>query len=513
MGLATGSVQAATLTWSSTLDALSMDPHATNNSFTNAFVGNVYEALVRFDDKLQIEPALATSWKLLSPTVWRFTLRQGVKFHGGETFDADDVVFSWQRTNTPGSLVKGNLSDIKEVRKVDAHTVDVETHTPLPILPNELVQLLVMDKGWSEKNRATEASDLQKQQENFANRNANGTGPFSLKSRDVDTKTVFVVNPAWWDKPKHNLTEVTFLPIKADATRTSAMISGAVDASIAVPLQDVARLQGSGSIEVKQGPELRTIFFGMDQHRDELLYSDVKGKNPFKDLRVRKALYQAIDVEAIRKAVMRGGSWPAGNLISPYLNGSPTSLNKRLLPYDPEASKKLLAEAGYPNGFTVGMQCPNDRYVYDEAICVATSAMLAKVGVKTTLMIEPTARWSVRLNTNDVSFYIVGHAGLPMADSYGLLKDVVATRTAKEGSLNAGRYSNPKFDAYLPQIAAETDTKKRNKLIEEAVAIERDDVSHIPLHQQPITWAAKKGITLPQAPDNQMRLWLVRVGK
>jgi peptide/nickel transport system substrate-binding protein len=513
LALATSAVHANTLTWSSTLDALSMDPHATNNSFTNAFVGNVYEALVRFDDKLQIEPALATSWKILSPTLWRFTLRQGVKFHNGETFDADDVVFSWQRTNTPGSLVKGNLSDLKDVRKVDAYTVDVETHAPLPILPNELVQLLIMDKGWSEKNRATEASDLQKQQENYANRNANGTGPFRLKSRDVDTKTVFTVNPDWWDKPKHNLTEVTFMPIKADATRTSAMISGAVDASIAVPLQDVARLQASGAVEVKQGPELRTIFLGMDQHRDELLYSDVKGKNPFKDLRVRKALYQAIDVEAIRKAVMRGASWPAGNLISPFLNGSPTALNKRLLPYDPEASKKLLAEAGYPNGFSVGLQCPNDRYVYDEAICVAISAMLAKVGIKTNLMIEPTPRWSVRLNTNDVSLYMVGHAGLPMADSYGLLKDVVGTRTAKEGSLNAGRYSNPKFDAYLPQIASETDQARRNKLIEEAVALERNDVSHIPLHQQPITWAAKKGIVLPQAPDNQMRLWLVRVGK
>jgi peptide/nickel transport system substrate-binding protein len=513
VGITAAAAQANTLTWSSTLDALSMDPHATNNSFTNAFVGNIYESLVRFNDKLKIEPALATSWKTLSPTVWRFTLRQNVKFHGGETFDADDVVFSWQRTNTPGSLVKGNLSDIKDVRKVDAYTVDVETRTPLPILPNELVQLLVMDQGWSEKNKATESSDLQKQQENFANRNANGTGPFRLKSRDVDTRTVFTVNPDWWDKAKHNLTEVTFLPIKADATRTSALISGTVDASIAVPLQDVARLQGSGVIEVQQGPELRTIFFGMDQHRDELLYSDVKGKNPFKDLRVRKAIYHAIDVEAIKRAVMRGASWPAGNLISPFLSGSPVALNKRLLPYDPAAAKKLLAEAGYPNGFSVGMQCPNDRYVYDEAICVAVAAMLAKVDIKANLMIEPTARWSVRLNTNDVSFYIVGHAGLPMADTYGLLKDVVATRTQKEGSLNAGRYSNPKFDALLPQIASEIDVAKRNKLIEEAVAIERNDVSHIPLHQQPITWAAKKGIALSQAPDNQMRLWLVRVGK
>jgi peptide/nickel transport system substrate-binding protein len=248
----------------------------------------------------------------------------------------------------------------------------------------------------------------------------------------------------------------------------------------------------------------------MDQFRDELLHSDVKGKNPFKDVRVRKALYQAIDIETIKRSVMRNASWPAGTLLSPYLNGSPQGLNKRLLPYDPEAAKKLLAEAGYPQGFTVGIQCPNDRYVYDEAICVALSSMLARVGIKANLMIEPTPRWSVRLNTNDVSLYMVGHAGLPMADSYGLLKDVVHTRSQKEGSLNAGRYSNPKFDALLPQIAAEIDATKRNALIEQAVALERDDVSHVPLHQQPITWAARKGVQMVQGPDNQLRLWLLR---
>jgi peptide/nickel transport system substrate-binding protein len=502
--------QAQTLTWSASLDALSMDPHSTNNSFTNAFVGNVYEGLTRFNEKLEVEPALATSWRVMSPTIWRFTLRQGVKFHGGETFDADDVVFSFQRTNTPGSLVKGNLSDIKEVRKVDAYTVDVETHAPLPILPNELVQLLVMDKGWCETHRATEASDLQKKAENFANLNANGTGPFQLKSREVDTRTVMAAHAGWWDKPRHNLKEAVFMPIKADATRTSSLISGNIDATVNVPLQDVARLKGGG-IEVLQEPELRTLFLGMDQYRDELLYSDVKGKNPFKDLRVRKAVYQAIDIETIKRTVMRNGSWPAGTLLSPSLNGSPASLNKRLLPYDPEAAKKLLADAGYPQGFAVGLQCPNDRYVYDEALCVAMSSMLARVGIKANLMIEPTPRWSVRLNTNDVSLYLVGHAGLPMVDSYGLLKDVVHTRTAKEGSLNAGRYSNAKFDALLPQIAAEIDRTKRNQLIEQAVAIERDDVSHIPLHQQPITWAARKGVQLVQSPDNQMRLWLVRI--
>jgi len=503
---------AKTLAWTAGMDAVSMDPHSSNSTFTNAFVTNVYESLVRFDDKLKIEPALAESWKMTTPMVWRFNLRRGVKFHNGEAFGADDVVFTWARVNSPGSLVRGNLSDIKEVRKVDQYTVDIETKTPFPTLLNELVQLLVMSKSWSEANNATEASDITQKKENFANRHTNGTGPFIMKSREVDIKTEFVANPNWWDKKlRHNLSDVAFMPIKSDATRTSSLLSGVVDVSVDVPVQDVQRLQAGAAINVVQGPELRTISLGMDHARDELLYSDVKGKNPFKDLRVRQAMYQAIDVEALKRAVMRGASWPAATMISPFLNGAPVSLNKRVLAYDPAAAKKLLADAGYPNGFSVGMQCPNSRLVYSEQLCLAIGTMLSRVGIKVNLMIEPIAKWIDRLNSTDLSLYIMSHAGLPMADAYAILKDVVGTHTATIGGLNAGRYSNPKFDEYLPKIASELDTAKRNQLITEAVTIERNDISHIPLHQQPVIWAAKKGIELHQSPDNQLRLWLVTV--
>ncbi len=509
IALGSSAVEAKTFTWTASADALSMDPYSTNNSFTNSFMNNIYEGLVRFNEKVEIEPALAESWTSVSPTVWRFKLRRNVKFHGGEAMTADDVVFSWQRIQTPGSISKLNLGNVKDVRKVDAFTVDVETKAPFPLLLNEMLNLTVMSKAWCEANNAKEASDLQQKKENFANRNTNGTGPFVLKSREVDIKTVLVANPAWWDKPRHNLTEVNFTPIQSDATRTSSLLSGALDATVNVPLQDVARINSSGAFTVVQGPELRTIFLGMDQARDELLYSDVKGKNPFKDIRVRKALYQAIDVEAIKRSVMRGVSWPAGMVLSPQLNGAPKSLNTRSLPFDAEAAKKLLADAGYPNGFTVGMQCPNNRYVYDEQICLAIISMFGRVGVKITPQIEPVAKWNVRLNTQDISLYMIGHAGLPMADSYALLSDVAATRTKTEGGLNAGGYSNPAFDAILPKIASELDANKRTALMAEATSIIRNDVAYIPLHQQPITWASKKGVELRQSPDNQMRLWLV----
>ena len=508
MAFGATAVQAKPFTWTASADALSMDPYSTNHSFTNAFMNNIYEGLVRFNDKIEVEPALAQSWQLLSPTVWRFKLRPGVKFHNGEAFTADDVVFSWQRVQTPGSLSKLYLGDIKEVRKVDNLTIDIETKAPFPLLLNELMNLGIMSKSWCEANNAKEASDLQQKKENFANRNTNGTGPFMLKSREVDVKTVLVANPTWWDKPRHNLTEVDFTPIQSDATRTSSLLSGALDATVSVPLQDVQRINSSGNFSVVQGPELRTIYFGMDQSRDELLYSDVKGKNPFKDIRVRKAVYQAIDVEGIKRSVMRGVSWPAGMVLAPQLNGAPKNLNTRL-PYDPEASKKLLAEAGYPNGFTVGMQCPNNRYVYDEQICLAAISMLGRVGIKITPQFEPVAKWSVRLNTQDVSLYMIGHAGLPMADSYALLSDVAATRTKTVGGLNAGGYSSPAFDAVLPKIGSELDPAKRNAFIADAVTILRNDVAYVPLHQQPITWAARKGVDLKQSPDNSLRLWLV----
>lgn len=191
---------------------------------------------------------------------------------------------------------------------------------------------------------------------------------------------------------------------------------------------------------------------------------------------------------------MRGVSWPAGMIVSPRLNSAPTQLNSRHLPYDPDAARGQLAEAGYPDGFSVAMQCPHNRYVYDEQICFAIASMLARVGVKIVLQIEPVAKWSGRLNTSEVSLYLAGHAGLPMADAYAVLAEVVATQSPTSGSLNAGRYPNPAFDAMLWRIASELDPQRRRALISEAVAIERSDISHIPLHQQPITWAARKGI-------------------
>ena len=498
-----------TLTWTFSSDIQTLDPHSSRVSFTNAFLANIYETLVRMDDKLAMEPALAASWERPSPTTWRFRLRPGVTFHNGDAFTADDVVFTWQRLNSPGAN-RGAMAAVKEVRRVDDLTVEMETREPFPILLNALLQFSVMGRKWSEANGAAAASDLNSQTENFATRHENGTGPFRLVSRQPEGPTVLEAFPAWWDKKVHNLDTVTYLPIRNAATRTASLISGGTDATVELPLQDVDRVRADPKLQVVQGPELRTIYFGMDLFRDELLYSDVKGRNPLKDHRVREALYRAIDIAAIRRSVMRDQAWPAGFMASPQLTGAPQGLNERL-PYDPEGAKRLLAEAGYPQGFAVGLTCPNDRYVNDERICQAVAAMWARAGVKVTLQSENTAVWSRRTGSNDVSIFMLGHAALPLAEVYSTLSDVIHSKTDREGALNYGRYSNPAVDRAIEQAASETDPAARAKAVHEAFRLEKADIAHIPLHQQPLTWAARRGIDLRQAPDNYLRLWLVRV--
>ncbi|MBR0661468.1 ABC transporter substrate-binding protein [Neoroseomonas oryzicola] len=502
---------AKSFTWSFSSDILTLDPHASNNTFTNAFLDNVYETLVRHNQRLELEPALATRWEVVSPTLWRFHLREGVRFHNGETFGAEDVVFSWQRLNTPGALARGVLTIIKEVRATGPLTVEIETERPFPILLNALTQMHILDAGWAAANNATAATNLQAREETGASRMANGTGPFRVRSRELDRSTVLEPFAGWWDTPQHNLTEVTFQPIRSAPTRTAALLGGQVDALVELPLQDISRIEANPTLQVVQGPELRTIYLGFDHFRDELVYSDVRGRNPLKDIRVRRAIYQAIDVETLRRSVMRNNAWIAGTMASPFLNGAPTDINTRTFPFDPDAAKRLLAEAGYPDGFSVGLACPNDRYVYDERLCIAISGMLQRVGIRIIPQFETVNLWSRRINNLDVSMFMVGHAGLPLADTFSTLSEVLRTRTATGAGLNVGRWSNAEFDALVDRIAEEGDEPTRRALIRQALLIEKREVAHVPLHQQPVVWASRRNIDLAQSPDNRLRLRYVRV--
>jgi peptide/nickel transport system substrate-binding protein len=501
--LVCGVTQAATLRVANQGDATSMDPHSLNESLQLSITGNVYEPLVGRDKKLGLEPALATKWGQTSPTVWRFDLRKGVKFHDGTALSADDVVFSFGRAAGDGSDMRGYTSSIKQVRKVDDATVEIETTAPFPILPDVISLVYIMSKKWCEDNKAEKPVDRRKGIENTASFRANGTGPYRLRERQPTTRSTFVRNAAYWGKVDGNVDEVIFTPIGNDATRVAAMLSGEIDMMEPVPLQDVERLKSNANLTVMQGPELRTIFLGMDQKRDELLSSSVKGKNPFKDKRVRQAFYQALDIETIKARVMRNAATPTGLMIAPGIKGFVPEMNKRL-PHDADAAKKLLAEAGYPNGFEVGMNCPNDRYVNDGEICQAVAANLARIGVKVNLQAESKVTYFPKILRRDTSFYLLGWTP-GTYDAHNALSNLMATPTDKgQGTFNLGSYSNAKLDELTQKIQGETDQVKRNAMIAEAFKLHADDIGHIPLHQQALAWAMKKNVSLVQLADNFM---------
>lgn len=484
-------------------DALSMDPHSLYESLQLSVTGNVYEPLVTRDKNLQLVPALATRWTQTSPTVWRFELRKGVRFHDGKPFTADDVVFSLARGAGEGSDMRSQTNDIQAVRKLDDFTVEIETKAPFPILPDQLSFFYIMNKAWCEANQAIKPVDRRKGIENAASFRANGTGPFRLRERQPNVKTSFVRNGSYWGKIEGNVVNVEYTPIGNDATRVAALLSGQVDVIEPVPVQDVARINASGKAKVLQGPELRWIFLGMDQKRDELLYSNVKGKNPFKDKRVRQAFYQAIDINGIQKTVMRGAATPAALLIGPGVNGYDASQDKRL-PHDPEAARKLLAEAGYPNGFEVGMNCPNDRYVNDGNICQAVAANLAKVGVKVNLQVETKGTYFPKVLRRDTSFYLLGWSPSTY-DAHNVLNAIMRCVDAKgSGQFNLGAYCNPKVDELTLKVQSETDKPKRDAMIKEAFKLHADDIGHLPLHQQALAWGVGSNVTLTQRADNQM---------
>ena len=499
----TSGATAATLRIASQGDALSMDPHSLAETVQFSVTNNVYEGLTERDASFKIAPALATGWKQVNPTTWRFELRKNVVWHDRTPFTADDVIFSWQRARAEGSDVKIFIAPIKEVVKVNDYTVDMVTDGPYPILPELITNWYIMSRAWCVANQATRPVDRRKGIENVASFKANGTGPLMVRERVPGVRTVFRRNAVYWRKLDSNVDEVVFNVIGNDATRVAALLSGEVDVIDPVPPQDLSRVSSSKALRVVQGPENRVIFLGMDQKREELLYSSVKGRNPFKDRRVRQAFYQAIDMESIRTNVMRGGSNNMALIVPPEVNGYATDLSKRL-PYNPEAARKLLSEAGYPSGFELTLNCPNDRYVNDVGTCQAVTANLARVGIKVKLEAESKALWFPRILRRDTSFYLLGWSASTI-DAHNALFAVAATPgTDGRGSFNLGSYSNPKVDELIDRIATTVDMGARNDSIREALRIHQEDIGHIPLHQPFLYWGVRRNVSVVQLPSARM---------
>jgi len=487
---------AKTIKWSMQGDSLTLDPHAQNEGPTTMVSRQIYEALVTRGLDMSIGPQLATEWKTTSPTTWVFTLREDVVFHDGTPMTSEDVVFSLLRAQQPTSDFKEYISTVTSVRALGNYTVQIKTKAPNPILLNQLSNIFVMSKKWATDNFAIVPQNWDAGQETFSATNAMGTGPFKITLREPNTKTVFKKNGKWWGNVEHNITQIHLLPIKNAATRVAALLSGEIDIVTDAPVQDLARIKSSAGHKVESTPQMRTIFLGMDQAADQLRTGNT-GDNPFKKKEVRQALYQAIDIEAIKKKVMRGLSEPAGIITFPGVTGYTKALDKRL-PYDVNAAKKLLADAGYPDGFEVELRCPNDRYVNDEAICTAVVGMLGKIGVKVNLFAQTKSKHFKELKDNQGDFYMLGW-GVPTLDSHYVFHYLYESGA----SWNKVNFSDAEVDAAIRVMEGEVDLDKRNAAIAKAWKIVRDNIAYLPLHHQVISWASKSNVDVPIRPNNE----------
>jgi peptide/nickel transport system substrate-binding protein len=481
------------LRWASAIAGLTFDPHAFNHQPTLAQNLQVYEPLVDYDSDHRIRPGLAAAWRLVDATTWEFELRQGVRFHDGTLLTAEDVVFSLRRGLSPESEFAAGVPSVAAVEAVGEYVVRVRTVDPDPILPENLFSILIMSKAWAGRHGAVEVAPYTDAEIAYVENHANGTGPFVLEAYEPGVRMVLVRNAEWWGlaEDQHNIDRVVFTAMADPARRVTSLLAGEIDFLHDPPFAELDRLASTPGVRLEQTMEFRTIFFGLDQGSPELRSSNVRSRNPFADVRVRQAVYRAIDIEAIRTQVMRGYAIPAGIVVQPGMNGYAAELDTRL-PYDPVAAKRLLAEAGYPGGFAVGLDCPKNRYFNDEAICRAVAAMLAEVGITVDVAIAPMREHIAKLRERRTDFYMLGW-GTQTFDSHNHF--VYLYRS--DGRYNATGYAKPHVDELIDTIGTTLVTYARDAMIEEVWRTVLTDVVVVPLHHQVMVWALRARLELP----------------
>lgn len=472
----------------------SIDPHFHNLTPNNSMMSHVFERLVETAPDNKLIPGLATSWKTVDDKTWEFKLRPNVKWHDGSPFTADDVIFTFERApnvpNSPSSFasaVKG-----KTVKKVDDLTIQISTAAPYPLMASELSNLLIV----SAKN-GTGA----KTEDYNSGKATVGTGPYKFSANVPGDRIEFVRNEDYWGK-KPKWSKVTFKPIKAGPARVAALLAGDVDIIEDVPTADIEKLKKDARVSIAQGVSRRVIYFHLDQFRDDSPFikskEGAKITNPLKDKRVRNAISKAINRDGIVSRVMEGVAIPAAQLLDESFFG--TSKKLKPVAYDPEGAKKLLAEAGFPNGFKLTLHGPSGRYTNDVKIAEAVAQMLTRVGIETAVETIPPAVFFSRASTGangqpEFSFILVGW-GSDTGETSSPLKTLLGTfdKEKGRGAANRGRYSNPEFDKVVDQALATVDDAKRQDLLAKASEIAMEDFGLIPSHYQINTWATKKGL-------------------
>jgi peptide/nickel transport system substrate-binding protein len=481
-----------------------MDPHYHALTPNNAVLSQIFEHLVEMDATQRMKPGLAESWKVLPDGVtWEFKLRKSAKWHDGTPFTADDVIFSFERVpnvaNSPGSFAYATKG--KTLKKIDDHTLHISTGATSPLTPNDVANVFIVS---SKHARGATTPDFN------SGKATVGTGPFRFKQFTPGDRIVLERNPDYWGtKPQWNT--VTYKPIKAGPARTAALLAGDVDAIEDVATADIERLKKDAKVTLAQTASNRSIFFHMDQFRDDSPYVKAKDgstiKNVFLDKRVRLAVSKAINRDAIVSRVMEGAAVPASQYLPEGYFGIAPGLKP--VAYDPEGAKRLLAEAGLANGFKLTIHGPNGRYTNDVKVMEAVAQMLTRIGVETTIEAIPPGPFFTRASTGakgqpEFSFALLGWSP-GTGENSGALKPQLATfnRDKGTGTANRGRYSNPALDAMIDEALTIVDDQKRGTLLAKATQLAVDDTAWIPLHYQINTWALRKGLTMVPRSDEQ----------
>ncbi|WIY52707.1 ABC transporter substrate-binding protein [Devosia sp. YIM 151766] len=503
--LLTTSVSAETLRYAAATPALTLDPHSTSDFTTTALYRQMYESLINLDPEMAATPGIAHGWEHDGDKTWRFSLRDDVKFHDGSTLTADDVAFSIMR-QASSPQYKGLFGGIQSAVAVDATTVDVTSDVGDPILPQRMTRLFIMNKAWSEANGVAEVPQLGATgSEAFSLRNANGTGALKLVSHDPSTRTVLERNADYWGEVTGNVEEFIFMPIGSAPTRLASLLSGEVDMIMDLPLQDIERVKTTTGFKADQIPQLSWMQLEMDGTRDVAIeVYDKAGNpieaNPLKDVRVRQAFAHAIDAQLIVDRVMRGNARVVGIPSVPGLAGHQPQVDQRL-ETDLDKAKQLLADAGYPDGFQIQLNCPLERYVNTDEICRAAASMLARIGVDVRVkgMLWPDFA-AMLVNGPDSSFHLIG-AGPNSWDGQDTFSTIISTRDIENntGNFNWALWSNARVDEINLELAQTFDQDQRDALFEEGFTIARDEVHAVYLHQAMLSWATSDRF------DSQMR--------
>jgi len=494
-----GSASGAQLVIGSKLEPSSVDPHYHNLGPNNAIARHIFGRLVDTNEKQQLGPGLAVSWKAINDTTWEFKLRRGVKFHDGTPFTADDVMFTFERAPnveaSPSSFALYTKG--KTLKKIDDYTVHFITEKPYPLMPNDVSNIYIISK---KHGQGAKTGDYNSGSATI------GTGPYKFNEWVPGDRLVLDKNPAYWGKPAQ-FDRVLFKPIKENPARVAALLAGDVDMIDLVPTADIARLKSDSNVVLSQGVSNRVIYLHMDQYRDKSPYvRDAGGKNPLMDQRVRKAISKAINRPAIVERVMEGVAIPAGQLLPEGFFG--VSPNLQPESYNPEAAKKLLADAGYPSGFGLTLHGPNDRYINDAKICQAIGQMMARIGIKAEVETMSKSVFFSKASrggpnkTPAFSFILVGW-GSGTGEASSPLKSLLHTydKARGFGASNRGRYSNAEVDRLIEQALATVDDAKREKLLQQATEVAIEDLGIIPLHYQVNVWATRKGLAYTPRTD------------